>query len=406
MKKNIVIINHFSGIPGINESSLRHYLLAKKLSSKDCNVTILCSAKNYQTQENINIIYNTSSIIEGVEYIFIKEKFFKKINLFTKFLRMISFSYNLLKSFILKRINIGNVDVVLSSSPDLFTSFAAYIIAWNKKAKFILEIRDIWPLSQVIHHKFSKKHPLIIILRMIELFLHKKADYVTSQLNNYQKYLEDNNISVQYLYIPQIYNQPLRKEKIAIELPYKKFDKIGIYAGTIGSFYKIENLLKYFPDNLREKIAIIIIGDGDRWNCIDDLIKKNHLNNIFLMKSVKKEILMNYYEISDFAISSHPSEPDLYKYGLCPLKDIDYMYNNLPILFMGDKSYLNNSSSSGIVEVDSNDKYSIEKNLNFVSNLSKEELNILGFENYKIVEKFNNPKLLYNLYERIINELH
>ena len=40
MKKNIVIINHFSGIPGINESSLRHYLLAKNLSSKDCNVTI------------------------------------------------------------------------------------------------------------------------------------------------------------------------------------------------------------------------------------------------------------------------------------------------------------------------------------------------------------------------------
>ena len=26
----------FSGIPGINESSLRHYLLAKNLSSKDC----------------------------------------------------------------------------------------------------------------------------------------------------------------------------------------------------------------------------------------------------------------------------------------------------------------------------------------------------------------------------------
>ena len=35
--------------------------------------------------------------------------------------------------------------------------------------------------------------------------------------------------------------------------------------------------------------------------------------------------------------------------------------------------------------MDSNDKYSIE-NLNFVSNLSKEELNSLGFENYKIVE--------------------
>ena len=404
MKKNIVIINHFSGIPGINESSLRHYLLAKNLSSKDCNVTILCSANNYQTQKNVNILYNSSSIIGGVEYIFIEEKSFKKINLFTKFLRMTSFSYNLLKSFILKRINIGNVDIVLSSSPDLFSSFVAYIIARNKKAKFILEIRDIWPLSQVVHHKFSKKNPLIIILRMIELFLHNKADYVTSQLNNYQKYLEDNNITVQYLYIPQVYNKPLRKEKIVIDFPYEKFDKIGIYAGTIGSFYQIENLLKYFPDNLREKIAIIIIGDGDKWNHINDLIKENHFTNIFLMKSVNKELLLNYYEISDFAISSHPSEPDLYKYGLCPLKDIDYMYNKLPVLFMGDKSYLNNSSSNGIVEVDSNDKYCIEKILNYISNLSKEELKMLGLENYKTVERFNNPKLLYNLYESIIYE--
>jgi len=402
MKKNIVMINHFSGIPGINESSLRHYLLAKNLSSKDCNVTILCSAKNYQTQENINIIYNTPSTIQGVNYIFIKERSFKKINLFTKFLRMTSFSYNLLKSFILRRLNIGHVDVVLSSSPDLFSSLVAYYFAWNKKAKFILEIRDIWPLSQIVHHKFSKRHPLIIILRMIELFLHKKADYVTSQLNNYQKYLDSNNIPVQHLYIPQVYNAFKRKEKTIIDIPYKKFEKIGIYAGTIGSFYQVENLLNHFPDNLSEKIAIIIIGDGDKWNYINDLIKENQLSNIFLIKSVRKEILLNYYEISDFAISSLPPETDLYKYGLCPLKNIDYMYNNLPVLFIGDKSYLNDSSSPGLIEVEWNNRHSFEKSLNFINNSSKKELNMLGIENYKIVEKLNNPKLLYKLYEDII----
>ena len=60
---------------------------------------------------------------------------------------------------------------------------------------------------------------------MIELFLHKKADYVTSQLNNYQKYLENNNISVQYLYIPQIYNQPLRKEKLLLIFHIKNLIK-------------------------------------------------------------------------------------------------------------------------------------------------------------------------------------
>ena len=93
-----------------------------------------------------------------------------------------------------------------------------------------------------------------------------------------------------------------------------------------------------------------------------------------------------------------------YNNHLVIVMDLDYMYNNLPILFMGNTSYLNDSSSPGLIEVELNNRHSFEKSLNFINNLSKEELNMLGIENYKIVEKLNNPKLLYKLYERIINE--
>ena len=152
--KNVLIINHFAGAPNINERSLRHYLLANYLNSKGNNCTIISSSDTYQSSSSNNFQNNKVTIINGVKFLFIKEKFFKKNNLFTKFLRMTSFSLNLLKSFILGRIDTKKIDIVVSSSPDLFTSLVSYYISKKNKSKFILEIRDIWPLSQIVHHKF------------------------------------------------------------------------------------------------------------------------------------------------------------------------------------------------------------------------------------------------------------
>lgn len=402
--KNVLIINHFAGAPNINERSLRHYLLADHLNSVGNNCTIISSQNSYQSSIKNNFQNNKTTIIKNVKYIFIKERVFKRNNLFIKFLRMTSFSFNLLKSYILGRIDIKKIDIVISSSPDLFTSLVSYYISKRNNSKFILEIRDIWPLSQIVHHKFSKKHPVIIVLKMIERFLHKKANYVVSPLNNYHKYLEENNFKINYFYCPQIYNKYERKSKLEIKIPYDRFDKIGIYAGTIGSLYNVENIVKHFPKKLSSNIGIIIIGDGDRWDYLNSLIKQKNIKNIFLLKSVKKEFLINYYEISDFAISIHPDEPELYKYGLCPLKTLDYMYNSLPVLFLGNKSYLKSSYSNGLIQTNFNDKISFQNGINDINNYSKGELERLGKENFNISNKLNNPNLLYDTYKRIINE--
>ena len=77
---------------------------------------------------------------------------------------MISFSKIFSFDFIFGKIALKKVDIVYASSPDLFSSLVAYYIAKRKKAKFILEIRDIWPLSQISLHKFSPKTSSHIII--------------------------------------------------------------------------------------------------------------------------------------------------------------------------------------------------------------------------------------------------
>ena len=402
--KNIVFINHFAGVPGINERSMRHFLFAKKLSSNDDKSTIITSQNHYQSLKKDYYSHNKTIDIDGVNFIFIKEGSYNNLNLLTKFLKMVSFSKNLFFAFLFGKIKLDRVDIVYASSPDLFSSLIAYYIAKRKKAKFILEIRDIWPLSQIVIHKFSSKHPVILLLRSIELFLLKKSDHIISTLNNCKQYLDENNINTKFTFIPQVVNNTFIEEKISINIPYANFEKVGIYAGSVGSLYRIENFINSFPVHLKDKICIIIIGDGDRWNEIKSLVDTKNLHNIFILNSQPRSILQNYYDIADFAISIHPVEAELHKYGCSPLKVIDYMNAKLPIFYIGDSSLLDDNSFKGLIESKFDEKAVIESFIR-ISELSKQEMIKMGNDNYIFVNKNNSIEVIKNSIEAIFERV-
>ena len=118
--KKILIINHFAGIPKKNESSMRHFYIAKKFNNNGFDCSIITSKNSYVS--NKKIIEN-EKLFNGVKYFFIDEKNFKKNNLFIKLLRMFNFSFNLFYYLFLNRRK-HKVDlVVVSSSDDILRFF-------------------------------------------------------------------------------------------------------------------------------------------------------------------------------------------------------------------------------------------------------------------------------------------
>ena len=105
----ILFINHFAGVPSINERSLRHFIFAKTANKNGYESIIITSQNHYHSINNIKYPTNKIVNIDGVNYIFIKEAVFKKNNLLTKFLKMTSFSLSLFIFFMFKKINIKNV---------------------------------------------------------------------------------------------------------------------------------------------------------------------------------------------------------------------------------------------------------------------------------------------------------
>tara|TARA_A100001015_G_scaffold287306_1_gene356942 strand:- start:2667 stop:3884 length:1218 start_codon:yes stop_codon:yes gene_type:complete len=400
----ILFINHFAGVPSINERSLRHFIFAKTANKNGYESIIITSQNHYHSINNIKYPTNKIVNIDGVNYIFIKEAVFKKNNLLTKFLKMTSFSLSLFIFFMFKKINIKNVKLVYSSSPDLFTSLVAYFIAKMKKALHYFEVRDIWPLSQQILHNFDKKNILIRILTNIELFLYQKSDLLISPLKNFNQYLLEKNVNTPFKFIPQSYFRFISNSKNELDIDLKSFSKIGVYAGTVGSFYKVEQLVRFFPNSLKTEIAVIIIGDGDKFEHLKDLIAQKDLNNFFIFPSKNHEELVNYFEISDFAFGFHPDYDELYKYGLCPLKTYDYMINKLPILFVGNKSYLD-IVSDGIIACKFNNEKDFKDSLIKINTLTKQELREKGILNYNLVKINNSPESISKNFMEIISDI-
>lgn len=385
---SVVFINHLAGAPQKNDISLRHFFFAKELKKRGCESTIITSSNSY-FRNSKNKISNTSKSINGIKYFFINESETKSINIFTKLVRMVSFSKNLYL-FLSKNQKKINANHVFASSPDLLACLVAYFFSKKISAKFIFEIRDIWPLSQEVLHGYSKIHPVIFLFRRIEKFLHKKSNLVVSNLPNYEKYIFDNNLHCnKYIYAPQIIdfdfykNNYFSDEDLSFEHNhiFKKYNNIGIYSGTIGSYYGIKHMISALIDynkksNNENNFALILMGDGDRRDDALKMKEKYNLNNLYILDAQKKSYLLNIHKKCSFGIVSFPDKR-LYKYGIASLKMFDYLYSGIPILMLGPFN-----------------KYSILKDSKFPFHSNFGDINQMGIEFDKLCSLAGNQKEL------------
>jgi len=405
--KKILIINHFAGIPGINASGQRHFHFARVLSDEGYNVHLITSKNNYQVK---NKKLNESFLsIEGVNVHFVNEVHSKKVNLFVKLVRAFSFSINL-NFFLKKRFSKDKIDLIIASSPDLFTAFVGKNHAKKMKSKFLLEIRDIWPLTQQIIHKFSRFHPVIVLFRLIERNLYKNADFIISNLRNFHKYLEDIKISKPFKHIHafEVEHESIKFDSsIYDQLPgIDKYKHFGIYAGTIGKLYGLEQIINNFPGEVKSRVAILFIGSGDYFESLKVHTSKIENGNFYLIERTEnKSELLYLYNKASFGISLSNNFQELYKYGLNPVKVFDYMKNSLFTIGIGPYHYAGMKDSKGLVSIPFNDKNAFSKKILKISKMNKVEIEELGKMNKEFGELHFNAKSALEKFILVVRSL-
>ncbi len=399
--KTIWIINEYAGSP-YHGMVFRHYYLAKEWIKQGYNVYIISASYSHYLKKFPNMECKSYKLenIDGIKYLWLKVPKYKTSNDKKRVLKWFVFTFKL---FFLPKIE--KPDIIISSPTAPFSIIPSYFLAKKYKAKFIFEVRDIWPLSVIELGNINKNNPLIRFMSFCEKFAIKKSDYLVSTLQNYDKYLKDINIKKDFFWInngidldemKKIESLPIDVEN---KIPKNKF--IVGYTGTIGIANSIEHLLKsaeFLQNN--KNIHFIIVGDGKEK---ENLVKKySYLKNVTFIRPIKKQQVQSMLKLFDVCYIGLQNK-SLFKYGVSPNKLFDYMYSGKPIL------YAINSGKNNIVElancgisVSSENSKAISEGILKIYNMNNEKRKILGKNGKKYVLKYFIYEKLALKYKKVV----
>ena len=352
MRKSIWLICKYAS-PEKYFFGTRHFYFAEEWVKYGHEVIIFTSNASHLTDKLPQ--FSESRMVEeiqGVRTVWLKVLKTTKSSSAVRFLSWIHFEWKVLTT---SKKRFKRPDVIIASSLSILSIISGFLLARYYKARFILEIRDIWPLSAMQLGGYSSRHPFMWLLGKLEKFGYRKADVIVGTMPNLIEHVT--NVESKFSYctcIPQgITEQQLRAidplSSDYIENTFTPNTFKIVYAGTLNANNPIEVLLQAIQRlPVQECIEAYILGAGSML----DYYKKKYATceRIKFISQITKNKVKAFLLQTDLCFDSIDSE--LAKYGLSRNKWIDYMNAGRPIIcsYDGYQSMINEAECGSFVE--------------------------------------------------------
>lgn len=382
----------------------RHYDFAKELGKRGCIVTIFASGFHYNQHKELKLAKNEAWRVEdvdGVRFVWIRT-FPHQKNDWRRIVNMLSFmmrAYGAGKK--ITRKSKEKPDVIIGSAVHLFAVFAAYRLAIHYRAKFIMEVRDLWPQTLIDMGVLKETSISTRILRRLEKFLCKKAQKIIILSPLSKEYLaslgiDENKITliphgVDMSNYPPAHPHEERKRKFTI-----------MYTGSLGVVNALMPVLAA-ADTLQKKglknIRIIFVGDGVEKNTLIRKSKTLHLANTEFRNAVAKIEIPSLLEEADVLLLVEHS----ILYGSSN-KLFDYMASGKPIIFSTPAEHNRMSGVGCGISVPPSDSAALTQTIRTLYQMSPRERQKMGKKGRIYVEQHHAIPLLVDLLEKTICE--
>lgn len=403
---NIWYIHPYAGGPGIGRYD-RPFHLANSWKKKNYNPVIICPSYHHLLdQEQLPGML----MVEGAAYEFLASSKYKGNGL-GRMKHMLLFGFKLLKQYKELSKRHGKPQVIIASSPHPYIVLAAYSLAVRTKARFIFEVRDLWPLSLVELAGLNKYHPLVLFTALFERGAYRKADSVVSLLPETRDFMCSRGLKPEnWCYIPNGVLTDFGAEEVSspcldfAEDKIRQGCKVVVYAGALGIPNNLELLLNAIEDFKHQGgdgLHFILIGRGERKQAIEKKIHDCGLSaEVTLFDQVPKAVVQRLLSIVSFGFISLKPE-NIFKYGVSPNKLFDYMLAKLPVIYAINSGNTPVSDCGCGISCDPSDYQSVSRALKQASELSSDELVEMGQAGYDYAMQNHNYEALASAYEKL-----
>lgn len=409
MSKKIWILNHYA-IPPNMPGGTRHYDLSQELIKKNFEVTIFSSGFSHGKKNYFKLFKGKPYIVENygkLKFVWLKTTSYKKNN-YKRIINMISYLTKILKV----AHNFSKPDVIIGSSVHPFAVIAAWLLSKRYKAKFIFEVRDLWPQTPIDMGVIKPNGIIAKLMYAWEKFMYRRAEKIVVLLPNAKKYIEGKGISTEkVVWIPngvnlEQFNNPIQLDPDSdlVQLLRKSKNKFKvIYTGAHGPANGLNVVIEaasIFQKNHNE-VQFFLIGNGVEKEKLQCDSEKYKLKNIHFFSSIPKEQIPDLLRYADLLL--HCFAPvDVFKYGISPNKIFDYLASEKPVI-MSVKTSNNIVQEAGAgITVEPGKAEALVQGIIKIQEMAPEERQKMGANSRAYVEKYHSTRVLADILEKIL----
>lgn len=341
-EKKIWIINHHA-----SSNNKRIMGLANVFSERGYSVTVICSSFSHSDKKYIfNEKLHIEKLAGNICFFYLKTVPHYKTNNIGRILNMFSFCKMARKYRKTIEQTSGTPNFVIASSVHPLAWEVGYGFAKIYHAKFIVEVRDFWPLSLIELSHLNRFNPIVLFFGVIEKRAYRRADSIVTTM------------PYGYKYICEKYHYP--KEKIywmpnginieeadcwlsaSISLPSDLHHFLSdnwccVYTGSIVVSECIDLLIRSFSFLGDTPIHLAIVGDGQEKEKLKQLVLHLGLQEkIRFFNAVSMSEVFQVLSLGCCCCCAAHDDYPIYKLGLSMNKITDYLYSGKPTIFACD----------------------------------------------------------------------
>ena len=404
------ILNHYAITPDM-PGGTRHFDLSRELVKRGYQVAVFASSFHHYQHQDMKLRPDENwkvEHVEGVQFVWLRTFPYRRndwrrvLNMISYMLRAWWLGYRVLKPVP----EIGKPDVVIGSSVHLLAVLAAYGVAQHHQAKFIMEVRDLWPQTIIDMGVLNNGHPLARILRILEQFLYKRSERIITLLPLAGNYISAQSIDgKKIVWIPNGVDLAKFSDVRTQEKANGQFKVMYLGAhGPVNALDVLLNAAKIVQGRGYQAIRFILVGDGPEKPRLVELAKELGLRNTEFRDPVLKSKVPQALREADATVLLMNDLP-LYRYGISPNKAFDYLAARKPLVLSGNPvNNLVEDARCGLI-VPPRDPQALAEAVIRLYEMAPEERQAMGQQGREYVKKYHDWAILANKLQECIEEV-
>ena len=316
----IVIVSHYFP-PEIGAPQARLGDLARYWAEAGEDVTVLTGMPNHPTGVVAPGYRRKARLEERIDgYRVVRTWLFATPNegLVKKTLGHLSF---MVSSVVLGARRAGPADVVVVSSPTFFAIFSAWFIARWRRARFVVEVRDLWP-AIFVELGILRNRWLIRVLEALELAAYRASDAVVVVSEGFEANVVDRGIDPAKVHVVRngvdldAFVPVAADPSVKRSLGATGSETLVLYLGAHGISHGLETVALAAAKLVGEPIHFAFVGEGAAKRRLAERVAELELANVTMLDGVPHERVPELLAAADIC--------------LVPLRDVPLFSSFIP----------------------------------------------------------------------------